>query len=72
MSQTRSNHAVEGQLEIGVLPDDDGVLATELEADALQRLRRAAAYIHARLGMAREGDDPHVWVIDQRVAHIGP
>ena len=49
--------AVQGQVQVGVLPDDDRVLAAQLQADALERLGRAAADLDPGLGVAGEADD---------------
>ena len=62
----------DGLLEVGVLEDDVGRLATELEGDGLHRLRRQLAHALARAGGAGEGDHVDAGVSCDRLAHDGP
>jgi hypothetical protein len=60
-----------GALEIGVLRDDDGVLAAHLRDAGTRRvrLRELAVDAHAHAVRAREGDAGRERMLDERVAH---
>ena len=63
--------AVEGEIEVGVLPDHDRVLAAELEAHALQPFRGGLVDFLARRVRAGERDFRYQRMLDQRCAGIG-
>src|SRR4029079_12577635 len=69
-AEGRPDHAVKRQVQVGILPDHDGVLATQLQADALQRFGRTAADLDPGLGMTGEADDADVGVIDNGIAYV--
>src|SRR3990172_3282141 len=52
------DHGVEGAIEVGVLEDDDWVLPTELEVDALQGRRPLGHDAPSGDGFSYEGDGP--------------
>src|SRR5438477_4308603 len=47
--ERRPDDAVDGEVEVGVVHDDDRVLAAELEMDVLVRLRAGFEHLHTRL-----------------------
>ena len=55
-------HALDGQVEVGVVHDDDGVLAAHLQAHALEVGGAGEVDLAAHLGGAGEGDEGHVGV----------
>ncbi len=63
-SERRPEDAFDGEVEIGVLQDDDPVLAAELEVDVLETIRRRLQDGDTGLARAGERDDRHV-----RMAH---
>ena len=61
-----------GELEVGVVEDEQGGLAARLERDVLHGRRRHAHDLLARRGAAREGDLVDVRVLHQRGAGLAP
>jgi hypothetical protein len=47
--ERRPHDAVDGQVEVGVVHDDDGVLAAELEVDVLELVRARTHHLDAGL-----------------------
>ncbi len=70
--ERRPQDPVHGEVEVGVAQDDNGVLAAELEADALEQAARPLRDAAPGVGRARERDHRHVAAVDDRVAHLGP
>ena len=56
------------EVEVGVVHDDDRVLAAELEVDVLEVVGRVPHHRDAGLARAGERDDGHVRVPDEPVA----
>ena len=52
-AEGRPEDAVEREVEVGVVHDDDRVLAAELEVDVLETLRGRLEDLHTRLARAR-------------------
>src|SRR5919199_1799229 len=62
------DRSFEHQIEVGVLHDDDGILAAHLQRDALECLCGNPRDVVPDLGRAREGDYLYVRVPDERLA----
>src|SRR6266540_5636231 len=58
--------ALDGQVEIGVVEDDDRVLAAQLEVHVLEPVGRGLRHCDTRLTRARERDYRHVRVRNDR------
>ena len=71
-AERRPDDAVDGEVEVGVVHDDDRVLAAELEVDVLQTLGGSLEHLHAGLARARERDHAHVRMPDEPLAHRSP
>ena len=55
-AERRPDDALDGEVEVGVVHDDDPVLAAELEVDVLEAVRGGLRHEHARLARAGERD----------------
>ena len=71
-AERRPEDAVEREVEIGVVHDDDRVLAAELEVDVLEPLGGGLEHLHARLARAGERDDGDVRMPHEAVADRSP
>ena len=69
-AERRPDDALDGEVEVGVVHDDDPVLAAELEVDVLQVVGGRLRHEHAGLARAREGDDRDVRVAHEPVAGL--
>ena len=67
-AERRPEDPVEREVEIGVVHDDDRVLAAELEVDVLEPLRRRLEHLDAGLARARERDHGDVGMAHEPVA----
>ena len=67
-AERRPDDPVDGQVEVGVVEDDDRVLAAELEVDPLEVLRAVLHDGDARVTRARERDHRHVGMANQAIA----
>ena len=56
------------EVEVGVVHDDDRVLAAQLEVDVLQIGSAVLGGLDPHLARAREGDERHVGVLDEALA----
>src|SRR5919201_175168 len=66
--ERRPDDPVDGELEVGVVEDDDRVLAAELEMDVLEAVGGIAHHLHPGLARPRERDHAHVGMLDEAVA----
>ena len=64
------DRAVDGEIHVRVLHDEDRVLAAHLEVQPLERRSAGLRDPPADLGRARVGDDLDVWVLDERIADL--
>ena len=71
-AERRPDDAVDGEVEVGVVHDDDRVLAAELEVDVLETLGGRLEHLHAGLARARERDHADVRVPDEPLADGSP
>ena len=71
-AERRPDDAVDGEVEVGVVHDDDRVLAAELEVDVLQTLGGRLEHLHAGLPRTRERDHADVRVPDEPLADGSP
>ena len=71
-AERRPEDPLDGEVEVGVVEDDDRVLAAELEVDVLEAVGRVLRDLDARLARAGERDHGHVGVRDDRVADLSP
>ena len=69
-AERRPDDAVDREVDVGVVHDDDRVLAAELEVDVLQLVGRVLRDEHAGLARAGERDHRHVGVAHERVARL--
>ena len=69
-AERRPDDALDGEVEIGVVEDDDPVLAAELEVDVLEVVGARLRHEHAGLARARERDHGHVRVAHEPVARL--
>ena len=67
-AERRPDDAVDREVEVGVVHDDDRVLAAELEVDVLEALGRSLEHLHAGLARARERDHADVGMPDEPLA----
>ncbi len=67
-AERRPDDAVDGEVEVSVVHDDDRVLAAELEMDVLEAFGRRFQHLHARLARAGQRDDADVRVADEPLA----
>src|SRR5919205_346240 len=67
-AEGRPDDPVDGQVEIGVVEDDDRVLAAELEVDVLERVGRVPHHLDPGLARARERKRALAGVLGARVA----
>ena len=71
-AERRPDDPVDGQVEVGVVEDDDRVLAAELEVDPLEVLRAVLHDGHARVARAGERDHGHIGMAYQPIADGAP
>ncbi len=69
-AERRPEDAVDGEVEVGVVEDDDRVLAAELEVDVLEVVGGGLRHQDAGLARAGEGDHGHVGVAHEPVAGL--
>src|ERR1017187_82936 len=62
--------AFDGEVEVGVVEDDHGILAAEFERAVFESLGRDAAYDAADGGRSGERDGAHVGVLGERSAYV--
>ena len=67
-AERRPHDAVDREVEVGVVQDDDRVLAAELEVHVLERLRARLQHLDAGLARAGERDDANVGMAHHAVA----
>jgi hypothetical protein len=66
----RPDDPLDRELQVGVVHDDDPVLAAELEVNVLQAVGSGLRHGDARLPRARERDDRYVGVADEPIARL--
>ncbi len=71
-SERTPERALEGEIEIGVRHDDLGVLAAELEGEALEPLPAALADVPSDRRRAGKGYEPDARMLHERDAHAAP
>ena len=71
-SERRPDDALDGQVEIRIVHDDDRVLAAELEVDVLEAVGAGLRDRDACLARAGERDDRDVRMPDERIADLSP
>ncbi len=69
-AERRPDDAVHGEIEVGVVHDDDAVLAAELEVDVLEPLGGRLEHRDARLARPGERHDADVRMPDDPVPHL--
>jgi hypothetical protein len=69
-AERRPDDPLDGEVEIGVLHDEDRVLAAELEVDVLEPVRGRLRHGDAGLAGAGEGDDRDVGVAHEPLARL--
>ena len=69
-AEGRPDDPLDREVEVGVVHDDDPVLAAELEMDVLELVGGVLRHEHARLPRAREGDHRDVGVAHEPVARL--
>ena len=69
-AERRPDDPLDGEVEIGVVHDDDPVLAAELEMDVLEVVGGVLRHEHAGLARAGEGDDRDVRMAHEPVAGL--
>ena len=70
VEQRGPGHARHGDVEVGVLGDDEGVFATQLEVQLLHLVGGEARDLAAGLQAAGEGDDTHARIEHERLARL--
>src|SRR5579862_4993393 len=68
--ECRPHDAVDGEVEIRVVHDDDRVLAAELEVHVLERVRAGGEHLHAGLARACQRDDANVGMAHHPVSDV--
>src|SRR5436190_14896623 len=71
-AEGRPENPLDRELEIGVLEDDDRILAAQLEVDVLQVVGGVPHHLDAGLARASERDHGHVRMADEPVADLAP
>ena len=67
-AEGRPEDPLDGEVEVGVVHDDDGVLAAELEVDVLEVGGAVLGGLDPDLARAGERDQRHVRVLDEALA----
>jgi hypothetical protein len=69
-AEGRPDDPFDGEVEVGVVEDDDRVLAAELQMDVLEAVGRRLQDRNAGLARACERDHSHVRVTDEGLADL--
>ena len=67
-AERRPDDPLDREVEVGVVEDDDRVLAAELEVDVLEVVSGVPHHLHPGLARAGKRDHGHVRVLDEPVA----
>ncbi len=70
VQETSPHRSLSGSFQIGILADDEGILAPEFQVEVLDFLGSLAHDLLPDLGAAGEGDHAHVGMGNQVFAHL--